>query len=78
MVDTKPDTVAAKMAKPAKAKPEPKPLQPNDLDDDQLRKVATAFEVKGIRKMKTRAQFLQAVEALQLDPEDLRKAIEEE
>lgn len=75
LVDTKPDTVAAKMA--AKSV-EPKLLKPADLNDDQLHKVVIAFEVKGARKMKTRAALVQAVEDLQLDPQDLRRIIEEE
>jgi len=53
-------------------------LAPDDLTDDQLRRVVTTFEVKGAKKMKTRAALLKAVEDLQLDPQDLRRIVNEE
>lgn len=49
----------------------------DDLTDDQLRRVAVVFEVKGAKKAK-RAVLLKAIEALGLNESQLREILAEE
>lgn len=58
--------------------PEPEFPGVEALTDQQLRKVAVAFEVKGAKKLRGRAALLAAVQALQLTEDQLRSILAEE